>query len=136
MSMESDAKRTAVLRMLNGFPSSTRLTEAQLEAYHGAVAVYSLDAVRETCRLFADGRVAGHDNAFIPTVAQLSAKAREIDDVSSSIITHHELERIVVYKIGEKPPDGMVSLGEYEETRRRHADLARDQRGKIGKSDA
>jgi len=125
MTMDSDGKRAAVLKMLSGYHSSSRLTESQINAYHQAMEGRSLDAVRRACQQFFDGNVTGHDNAFLPTVPELAAKAREWDEAISSITTDRVLEQLVSYPIGGRPPPGYIALGEFEERRKKLADEAR-----------
>lgn len=120
--------------MLRGYPSSSRLNEAQIETYCSAMAGRSLDAVRRTCQQFMDGNVPGHDNSFIPTVPEVSAKAREWDEAIAAVTAAREIKtasRIVSYPIGGKPPPGFIALGELEERRNQEAIAAREKGKKV-----
>ncbi len=128
MYMDSDGKRAAILGLLMGYPSSSRLSDAQVETYCSSFEDRSLDAVRRMCQQFEDGDVLGHDNAFIPTVPEMRAKAREWDEAIAAVTAAREIgaaSRIVSYPIGGKPPPGYTALGELEERRNQEAIAAR-----------
>lgn len=100
--------------MLNGFPSSSKVTDANVDAYLAAVDDVGVDAVQRSCKQFVSGKVEGRNNAFVPTAAELSANARAWQEAIAYVITQQELrktERIVVYKAGEQPPPPSKPLG-------------------------
>lgn len=127
MSMESDAKMVAILGMMRGFPSS-KVSAKTIDSYLASVDKISAKAVGVACRMFLEGRVGGHENAFLPTAAELSSHARQIEEVIGETVADQrlaEIVNVVPYRIGEQPPPGMASLGQYEEQRRRHAEKMR-----------
>lgn len=100
--------------MLTFFGSaSTKLTDDQISAYVDAVEDTSLDAVQRSCKQFRGGRVE-RNNAFVPTPVELAINARQWDTTIATITASQELrklERIVPYKIGERPPPPSEALG-------------------------
>lgn len=114
MSMDSDGKEAAILKMLGFFGSQAyRLTDEEIGNYVEAVADVSLDAVERSCRQFREGRVE-RNNSFVPTPVELAMNTRQWDYAIATVTASQELrklERVVVYKIGEQPPPPAVPLG-------------------------
>jgi hypothetical protein len=105
MSMASDAKEVAILQMMNGFPSSSRIKDENVEAYLVAVEDVSPDAVRRSCAQFLSGKVPDHSNAFMPTAAELSANARAWDAAIGQLTADRELARL-----GTKIENGLLEM--------------------------
>lgn len=114
MSMASDAKEAAIIRMMSGFPSSSKITDANVDAYLAAVADIGLEAVQRSCEQFAKGQVENRDNAFMPSAAELAVNARLWQEAIAHVETQRALaaeRRLVSYPIGEKPKPPMEPLG-------------------------
>ena len=113
--LSSKAKKAAILSMMHGFPSSQgQITEATLGAYLSAVESASPDAVTRSCGQFLAGKVADHNNSFMPTAAELSANARAWDEAIAKVTADREmakLGKLVSYPIGTLPAPPLEPLG-------------------------
>lgn len=113
--MDAKAKKAAILSMMHGFPSSQgQITEATLGAYLSSVEGTSADAVKRSCSQFLAGKVADHNNSFMPTAAELSANARAWDEAIAKVTADREmakLGRLVSYPIGTIAPPPLEPLG-------------------------
>lgn len=110
MSMESDAKETAILKLLSGFPS-TRVTDDMIDAYLSAAETVSAEAVEKAAMEFLRGEVPDYNTAYAPSSGQLVARASIWDKAIAYRDSTKELEKLVAYPIGAKPPPPLVPLG-------------------------
>ena len=113
--MQTKAKKAEILMLMHGFPSSqSQITAAVVDAYLAAVENCSPDAVKRSCAQFLAGKVADHNNSFLPTAAELSANARQWDNAIAQVTADRALalaQKMTVYKIGETPPPPLEALG-------------------------
>lgn len=101
--------------MLAGFPSSqAAITETTADAYMAAISHCDIGAVEAACKAFLAGQVSNHDNNYPPTAPRLAALAHALGEAAKSLSAG---PRLIVYKMGEKPPAGTVALGEPEPVR-------------------
>lgn len=111
MTMESDAKEAAILKMLNWWGSqASRLTDQQIGNYLEAVDDMSLEAVEQSCKELRQGLVP-RNNEFMPTPVELAINTRRYDRLVADHDARREMARIVSYPIGGEPPPGMEELG-------------------------
>ena len=99
---------------MSGFPSASKITDATVDAYVAGVEDVSVESVQRSCKQFSEGRVDGHNNAFMPTVAELASNARQWDEAIAYVTASQELrklENLQVVKIGEQPKPPAVPLG-------------------------
>lgn len=147
MSMDSDAKEAAIIQMMSGFPSSSKITDAMVDAYLAAVDDIGAEAVQRSCTQFAKGLVENRNNAFMPTAAELAANARLWQDAIATVDANRALkiaQRMIVYPVGELPPPPLKPLGpitmEIEGVMRDTSDWSHDEKeeamrtGKLPKS--
>lgn len=100
------------MKLMRGFPSSqSQITEGNISAYLDATSGCSMDALERSVQQFLSGKVEGHNNSFMPTAAELATNARQWDYALGMVSADRQLERVVSYPIGAKPPDGLVPGG-------------------------
>lgn len=108
------AKKAAILMLMHGYPSSQdRITSGTVDAYLAAVEACSADAVERSCKQFLAGKVESHNNAFLPTAAELAANAATWDRAIAFLDADRAIDKakLVRYPMGEKPPPPLVPLG-------------------------
>lgn len=98
----------------------------EYDAYLEVLQDCSSSAVARAVKALCEGRV-DRNHAFLPKPPEVAKLARDWDEAIGTVAADRALEdfRVVAYRIGEKPPPGMQSLGEYEEARRAHAEKMR-----------
>jgi hypothetical protein len=112
MEQERSKKKAQILGMMHGYPTAkSQISEGTVNAYLLAVDDCSLEAVTRSCGQFLSGKVDGHDNAFMPSAAQLASNARQWDSALASIAATRGMQKMVIYKVGEKPPPPLKPLG-------------------------
>lgn len=84
MSMESDAKEAAILRMLEIYPQY-RATDEFIDALVAIADGHSLQAVRLACDRFRTGQVPGHNNAYVLNGAQFAEQCALFDRAYSDV---------------------------------------------------
>ncbi len=109
MSMESDAKEAAILQMMTGYGSSSKISDATIDAYLAAVSNLSVEAVVAACGRFLRGEVEERSHAFMPSAAEVAAQARMLDNVLKRVSVGGD--GLVSYRMGELPPPGMEPAG-------------------------
>lgn len=110
MSMESDAKEAAIIKLLKAWRFGERVSDEQIDAYLEAVEDVSAEAVQRSCEQFRKGRVEGHNTEFVPQPATLAKNARQWDEAIAYITSSREMRKlqpVKIVKIGEpiRPPD-------------------------------
>jgi len=105
-------KKAQIIAMMHGYPGAqSQITEGTVNAYLVAVADCSLDAVTRSCGQFLSGKVESHNNAYLPTAAELAANAASWDSALGSLEAARSLKRMVVYPVGTLPPPPLKPLG-------------------------
>lgn len=135
MSTESNAKEVAIQRIMATWQVSLK-SDAEYDAYLSVLGDCSAASVAHAAKMLCEGRVE-RNHAFVPKPPEVARIAREWDETIAAFETRRLTGGtfdVVSYKIGEKPPPGMVSLGEYDEKREKHlAQLARERQAKLEK---
>lgn len=110
MTMESDAIESEVLRLMANFLFSA--TDAQIDAYIAALAIYSPKAVRQAVDRLIDGQVQ-RNHEFMPKAPEVAIQARMFHEIEQRL-NGEAAEKLVRYPIGGNPPEGYVPLGPIE----------------------
>ncbi len=101
-----------LLKFLDGFPSSARLTSGQIDAYLEALAEFRYDALTHALRRFREEDVEDYNASYVPTVPQLIKQVKLFDTVLRRIDADRAARpKLVVYPIGGEPPPRAVPLG-------------------------
>ena len=88
--------------MMSGFPSSqSSITEETIRAYAFSTEDYPIEVLRLACKRFATGVVPGHNNAFMPSAAEISEECRHLEELEKSI---HAA------RIPQNPEHGMINV--------------------------
>ena len=113
MGNERTTVEALILNMMRGFPSSQgSVTEGVLASYVSACEGMSTEAVHHACRRFLIGDVPGHNNAFMPTAAELSEQVKIFDGVLRQVArSKEEQPKLIAVPIGQELPPGAVPLG-------------------------
>lgn len=114
MSMASDAKEAAILRMLDFFQFSSKISDDQLSAYFEAVEDCSVEAVERSCIQFRTGKVEGRNPAFPPNAVEFAMNVRQWDNAIATVTADRMLAqstKLIPYKAGEEPPPPSKPLG-------------------------
>jgi len=103
-----------VLNLMATF-SGSPTTAAAIDAYLGAIAEYSDEAVTLACKRFIAGDVPGQNKSFRPSAPELVEQVR----LFANAIAFREREAskrdaLVAYPMGGELPVGMVPLGPLE----------------------
>lgn len=108
-------KKAQIITLMHGYPSSqSQISQGTIDAYAAAVSGCSIEAVTRSCQQFLSGNVESHNNAFMPTAAELAANARQWDNAIATVTANREIAaaaRVTVYPIGTTPPPPSVPLG-------------------------
>lgn len=105
-----------MLKLLVGFPSSSGMSAAAIDAYVEAVEEYSLEAVQMAYRKFQRLAVKDFNPNFAPPALKFAQVVSEQDAMvrESTARSLRYPSNVVSYPIGGKPPPGFVPLGAYD----------------------
>jgi hypothetical protein len=108
---ETNTKKILILDMLEAFPASP-VTDSTLGLYASKVEGCSVEAVGRAANEYGNGRVPDQSNRWAPSPLEFANRARLIDDGLTFLAARGEGHgKLVSYRIGEAPPEGMVPLG-------------------------
>lgn len=109
------ARKALIVKMMRGFPSSaSNISDETLASYVEATREVSTEALARSAEQFLSGRVEGHNNAFMPSAAELASNARQWDEAIAYVSTKRALReavRITSYPIGKLPEPPAEPLG-------------------------
>ncbi len=113
MSMESLAKETAILEMLERFLVGRQSDiNTLMSGFLGVAEEHSLAAVTEACYQYREGLVPGQNLNYYPNLVQFAAECRRhagrapIDPTDN-----RDMRQLVIYPQGGKPPPGTRPAG-------------------------
>lgn len=115
MQDEKPARKALIIKLANSYGWEVgNFTRDQLAAMVEATAEASLDALARSVGQFMAGKVEGHNNARMPSGAELASNARMWDEAIAVVAGRNAGPKLTAYPIGTLPPPPLVPLGPLE----------------------
>lgn len=80
----------------------------------------SYEAASQVLKAIITGRQPGFEGRFAPTSAEIGKWTRDADEQIMRAEAQSYAPQYIIYRAGEKPPQGYVSLSEYDDKVRAH----------------
>lgn len=113
--IEAATRKALIVKLSNNYDwSAGNFSMAQLDAIVEATAGVSFDALARSVGQFMAGKVEGHNNARMPSGAELAINARMWDEAIAVVAGRNTGPKLTAYPIGTLPPPPLVPLGPLE----------------------